>query len=379
MTLRSLHSKKMLVLRKKHAEKIKFFEQSIKSEQTKRVYRCCLRNYMEHLGANFDVLLEGEDPDTKKIEQSIFDFIILLKEEKSYLAIHNYVSAVIAFYKINDIMLNVNKISRFMPQHRKSNKDRAYQHDEIGKLLSVSHERMRAIILLLASSGMRIGAIPALRLRNLEELHIGIEDSKIYKITVYENDKEEHFTYCTPECAKAIDEYLQMRSRYGEKLTKESFLIREMFDMRDPFAISRPARKMSFQTLENKIIELGIRSGLRTRTVLDKEKEFQEGSYRKDVPIAHGFRKFFTTQLVNVKVNPEIREMLLGQKIGLASAYYKPTNDDFLAEYQKAVNNLTINEKYKLKMQVKKLVIENSQLQELAKDVAILNRKYLRK
>lgn len=71
--------------------------------------------------------------------------------------------------------------------------------------------------------------------------------------------------------------------------------------------------------------------------------------------------------------------MLLGQKIGLASAYYKPTNDDFLAEYQKAVNNLTINEKYKLKMQVKKLVIENSQLQELAKDVAILNRKYLRK
>lgn len=90
-------------------------------------------------------------------------------------------------------------------------------------------------------------------------------------------------------------------------------------------------------------------------------------------------RKFFTTQLVNVKVNPEIREMLLGHKIGLASAYYKPTNDDFLAEYQKAVNNLTINEEYKLKMHVKKLVIENSQLQELAKDVANLKRKYLRK
>lgn len=152
---------------------------------------------------------------------------------------------------------------------------------------------MRAIILLLDSSGMRIGAIPALRLRNLEELEFGIESSKIYKITVYENDKEEHFTYCTPECAKAIDEYLQMRSRYGEKLTKESFLIREMFDMRDPFAISRPARKMSFQTLENKIIELGIRSGLRTRTVLDKDKEFQGGSYRKDVPIAHGFPQVF--------------------------------------------------------------------------------------
>jgi hypothetical protein len=33
------------------------------------------------------------------------------------------------------------------------------------------------------------------------------------------------------------------------------------------------------------------------------------------------FVKFTTTQLVNSQVNPEIREMLLGHKIGLASAY----------------------------------------------------------
>jgi hypothetical protein len=50
---------------------------------------------------------------------------------------------------------------------------------------------------------MRIGAIPGLRLRNLEkiELEVGI---KIYKIIVYENDTEEHFTFCTPEAVKAI-------------------------------------------------------------------------------------------------------------------------------------------------------------------------------
>lgn len=40
---------------------------------------------------------------------------------------------------------------------------------------------------------------------------------------------------------------------------------------------------------------------------------------QKNVPLAHGFRKFFTTQMINSKVNPEIREMLLGHKIGLAS------------------------------------------------------------
>ena len=44
---------------------------------------------------------------------------------------------------------------------------------------------------------------------------------------------------------------------------------------------------------------------------------------RQGIMIAHGFRKFFTTQLVNSKVNVEIREMLLGHKIGLVSCYYR--------------------------------------------------------
>jgi hypothetical protein len=67
--------------------------------------------------------------------------------------------------------------------------------------------------------------------------------------------------------------------------------------------------------------------------------------------------------------------MLLGHTIGLASAYYKPTDDDFLVEYQKAINNLTINEEYKLRMLVKKLKVEKSQLEKLTQDVAILKRK----
>ena len=56
----------------------------------------------------------------------------------------------------------------------------------------------------------------------------------------------------------------------------------------------------------------------------------------------------------------------MGHKIGLASVYYKPSDDDFLVEYQKAINNLTINELNKLRMQVKKLEIEQSEMDNLA-------------
>jgi integrase len=361
-------SQKLLKISK---NSVNLFLESIKSEQTRRVYIVYLNKWMEYLGAKKN--FAGLDP--RKIEQSIIDYIILLKKIKKYSAVQNYVSPILAFYKINDVVLNTNKIQRFMPDKRKSNKDRSYTHEEIHRLLNAADERMRAVILLLSSSGVRVGAIPNLRLRNIEKIEINTE-AIIYKITVYEGNKEEYFTFTTPECSAAIDNYLAMRSRYGEKLLPNSFLIREQFDIRDPFAISKPVKIGTALTLSNKIIDLGIRCGLRKKQVLTESTKYLGSSFRKDVPIAHGSRKFFTTQLINSKVNPEIREMLLGHKIGLAAAYYKPTDDDFVIEYEKAINNLTINEEYRLKMKVKKLEIEKSQLEQLAADVAILKRKW---
>lgn len=58
----------------------------------------------------------------------------------------------------------------------------------------------------------------------------------------------------------------------------------------------------------------------------------------------------------------------LGHKIGLASAYYKPTEQEMLNEYMKAVNLLTINEENRLKQKVEILEIEKSQLAILKKD-----------
>ena len=57
--------------------------------------------------------------------------------------------------------------------------------------------------------------------------------------------------------------------------------------------------------------------------------------------------------------------MLLGHSIGLASAYYKPTEDEMQKEYEKAINLLTINEENRLKRKVEKLEIERSQIETL--------------
>jgi hypothetical protein len=61
---------------------------------------------------------------------------------------------------------------------------------------------MRAVILLLASSGMRISAIPSVRLRHLEKVNLEYGYGHGFDQYFYE-----YFTFSTPECASAIDLY----------------------------------------------------------------------------------------------------------------------------------------------------------------------------
>ncbi len=112
-----------------------------------------------------------------------------------------------------------------------------------------------------------------------------------------------------------------------------------------------------------------LKARLRTLDHISKSK-------RKELPKCHGFRKFFTTQAVNSKVNPEIREMLLGHKIGLASCYYKPTEQEMYEEYQKAIDSLTINEEFRLRKKVKILEVEKSRLDQLELSLKRLEERY---
>jgi integrase len=313
-------------------QSLELFLSSIRSPETRDKYSIYFKKYQEFIGPDLFC-----DSNPRLIEQKIIEFLIDMKSKgKGYSTIHNYAAAVLAFYKINDAVLNVTKISKFIPVQKKVRKDRAYTFEEIGKLLEIADERIRAITLLLTSSGIRVGALPQLKLGHLEGA----------KLTVYENEKEEYFTFITPECQKTIDTYLDMRLRYGEKLDKDSFLIREQFDIKDPFQIARP-RQLTTAMVNWKILDLLRRLGLKT----------------KEVARSHGFRKFFTTQLINSKVNPEIREMLLGHKIGLASAYYRPTEEEMYSEYLKAVNNLTINEEHRLKQEVLELKEKQNEIE----------------
>jgi integrase len=326
---------------------LELFLSSIRSPETRNKYSIYFNKYQEFMG--IDDLFCGKNP--RLIEEKIIEYLVHMRNNgKGYSTIHNYAASVLAFYKINDVTLNISKINKFIPVVQKVRKDRAYTHEEISKLLEIADERGRVMILLMASSGIRVGALRLLRLRNIEA-----SNNNNNKLTVYENDREEYFTFITPECQKAIDVYLDFRTRYGEKLDKNSPLIREQFNTKDPFRIKKP-RQLTIPMIIWILIHLEEKAGIRT----------------KEVALAHGFRKFFTTQLINSKVNPEIREMLLGHKIGLASCYYRPTDEEMNTEYEKAVDQLTINEENRLKRKVQKLEIDKSRMDRIDSQIAEL-------
>jgi integrase len=336
------------------------FINSLKSEETKGKYRTTFLNFISHYQKSLDDLLSLT---TKDIEQMIINYITNMNARGlSHGYINLVMCAILHFFDMNDRLLNKRKIARFLGEHKRMNKDRAYSDAEI-KLLADSGEfRFKALILLLASTGIRLGSVPSLLVRHCRK------KGDIYKITVYENSKEEYFVFTTVEATNALDAYFQYRKRASEIISEDSPLFRNDFNINSIASVRKNSRPISLDTLKNILYARLIKVGLIEKP--EKVKGSNHTGTRHQVPLSHGFRKFWMNQAVKAKINPEIREMLLGHKIGIASSYYRPTEDEMQAEIEKAADLLTINEENKLRREVKMLTIEKSKVDLALSEIA---------
>ena len=232
------------------------FINSLKSQHTRAVYTRILKNYLIDNNLTIETILNLP---VKQSEQVLINHIEKLKTANKSHSYRNQTFCVVKhFYVMNDIRINKEKISKFLGESGRKNTDRGYTHEEIKKILEVADLRMKSVILLMASTGMRIGAVTELKLKHLKE----INKEKIYKITVYEKSKDEYYTFCSLECDSIIKSYLDFRKKSGEILEKESYLIREQFDINDFEQIRKKSRKISMQTIKNNVQVLLRKAGL---------------------------------------------------------------------------------------------------------------------
>jgi integrase len=324
------------------------------SSETQEKYIKELNYYLKYLGitnANTlicDTLIDSP-AEIRQVEDKLIEYIKYLAnvEKLSYSTISVRLAAILCFYTINRININRRYVSKFKPQNKKLRKDNAYSHEQILCLLNSSTDlRQKMIILLLVSTGMRLGALQMLTVGSLHKIELKGYSSHIYKIIIYEQERQEYYTFCTFEGATAIDQYLEYRKRFGELLKPNSPLIREQFDTTDRFVINRP-QFLSIGAFRVMMDRMLVVSGLRNRSK-GKNRNLHE------IMRSHGFRKFTITQMKKAQLDFSDREYLAGHKgsRGLDVNYDRTIEEDRLQEYMKAMDLLTISPENRLRKQV---------------------------
>ncbi|MGC2432080.1 MAG: site-specific integrase, partial [Nitrososphaeraceae archaeon] len=144
------------------------FIDSVASPFTKETYASSLKQYMTFLQINkFSDLVSMEQ---SRINENIKSYILHMKKSgRSTKSIRSLLNGVKSFYNMNDIEnIRWKKLQKFIGEDSEINEDRAYYHEEIQRILNVADLRTKVIILLMASAGLRVGALSGLCVQHVK-------------------------------------------------------------------------------------------------------------------------------------------------------------------------------------------------------------------
>ena len=311
------------------------FKEAIKSEATRKLYQNSLDKFLKFHNISSQYILSISKSDIQiLVEDYVFD---LKKRNLTRMSIKGYLQGVKLFLELSDIVLNWTKIKRFFPEASKTSGQKAYTNEDVREILNSSiNKKFRCLVHVLASSGMRIGAVRELQMKHLGDMPHGCKS-----VLVYADTKDEYLTFISPEAVKALDDYLDERRSQGDEITSDSFVI----------VTSKRGFKQCNDTTIRMVIARKV-ANLKTSKIITGN--------RTDKMVNHAFRKRFNTILKsNQKINIVLAERMLGHSvtIPLDNSYLDVTKDNLFAEYLKALQELYVDEKYKLEYQL----VENQQ------------------
>jgi hypothetical protein len=327
------------------------------------------------------LLLYSDKP--RLIESQIIDYIMSLRQDSvAYATIQVLIAPIFTFYQLNDVVLNRKKVHRYLGEYKRVVRDKAYSTEQIQQALQNADQRMRCIILLLASTGCRMGSLPDLALRNLTRLPA----YGLYKVTFYEGTTNEYYTFTTRECAQTgVDSYLEYRKRCGEKIAfnqdtnrwepDDAPLMRQQFDVNDILQVRNP-KPMTIHAFRFVLASHLVKSGLREveHPIATASGPFDPNKnsakrIRKHISLANGFRKHVISTFIEAGLNHEIRELIVDHNTQLDQHYFRPSEDQVLLEYLKAEQLLTIDPAIKLAQENQTLRVHKSEMDELKAEI----------
>ena len=219
------------------------FLYALKAKETKRQYPHKLDKFLQFMGFQGTIQekcnLLNEFVKNNSIEPSVIKFINSQKEriENKEIAegtLWNYIKAIKLFFSMNDIVINWKKLGKGIPSEKHSSEDRIPTTEEIKKLLGHPDRRLKPIVYTSISCGLRVGSwnhlqwkhvIPITRNNVIVAAKIILRNTKIKNRT--------YFSFITPEAYFSLKNYMEFREMHGEKITGESFLVRDTWQQID--------------------------------------------------------------------------------------------------------------------------------------------------
>ena len=213
----------------------------------------------------------------------------------------------------------------------------------------------RALILVLASSGMRINEALSV---TLDDISLGAKPALINVRGETAKNGDNRITFISAEATMAVNEWLKVRADYiGSSANRNNGLVKS--GRGKTRAADDDGRLFPFsdQTASAMWDNALTKAGLLSR---------DKGTNRKQLHY-HQLRKFFISQL-SLIVSKEIGEMLAGHAGYLTGAYRRYTKKQLAEEYLKGQHLLTIQapkelqemeSEFKAKMQSHSEIIEN--------------------
>jgi hypothetical protein len=282
---------------------------------------------------------------------------------------------------MNDFLDGINwkKINRGLPLAKDAADDRPPTKEEIKKLLEYPDRRIKVIVLVMLSSGIRVGAWDYLNWKHVKACRNNNNKIIAARVTVYAGEPEQYTTYLTPEAYSAVNQWIEFRASFGEIITGDSPLMRDLWQTTNTTQRLRlglaayPKRLKSSgvkRLLEHALWEQGIRQPLKN------------GQKWHEWKAAHGFRKFFETTS-STTMHAKNVALTMGHSIGISESYYKPTEDEVLKDYLNAVPKLTINneteilnKELELNERLNRLEMDADRFQKVVKIVTLTKPKY---
>jgi len=255
-------------------------------------------------------------------------FIDTMLESYANRTVHTYLFGIKKWLEVNECKADWDNVE--MPTTAVTfEKDRAPTPEELTRLLNHTTQiKDKLVVLMLASSGLRIGTLLSL---NWGDVNLGYPD--VARLTVkrapgrkFSNrgtrggESRLFVTWITPEAKNLILQYRDYRIARGEDVGPDSPIIESDRDRGEHMTVS------GWQHRWYRILK---------RAGMD-----EKGGKYYELHI-HVLRKFFRSRCVGV--DPSFREHWMGHKGGyLDEAYFRAEEERHLAEYRKAVPYLSI-------------------------------------